>query len=128
MISSYDRPLFTTADRISSFLMASRLSNSSFRFALLPGHTFSSLRSHQPLLFQSFLPMLPYLFFLFLPSLFSFLILLFSVPYSVLMQSILYYSHPVQRLSILLSALLLQHDPAGIYYPSGVSFQSSQVP
>ena len=33
-LSSYDRPLFTTADRISSFLMASRLSNSSFRFAV----------------------------------------------------------------------------------------------
>lgn len=95
---------------------------------LLSDHTFSLLRSHQPLLFQSFLLMLPYLFFLFLPSLFSFLILIFSVPYSALMQSILYYSHPVQRLSILLSGSLLLHDPDGIYYPSGVSFQSSQVP
>ena len=26
------------------------------------------------------------------------------------------------------SALLLQHDPTGIHYPSVVSFQSSQVP
>ena len=35
MISSYDcHSFFTTADRISSFLMASRLSNSSFRFAV----------------------------------------------------------------------------------------------
>ena len=49
-LSSYDRPLFTTADRISSFLMASRLSNSSFRFAVAWSY-FSSLRSHQPLLF-----------------------------------------------------------------------------
>ena len=34
IVKEYDRPLFTTADRISSFLMASRLSNSSFRFAV----------------------------------------------------------------------------------------------
>lgn len=66
--------------------------------------------------------MLPYLFFLFLPSLFSFLILLFSVPYSALMQSILYYSHPVQRLSILLPGSLLLHDPDGIYCLTDVPF------
>lgn len=94
---------------------------------LLPGHTFSSLRSHQPLLFQSFLPMLPYLFSLFLLSLFSLLILLFSVPYSALMQNILYYSHPVQRLSILLSDSLLLHDPDGIYCLTNVPFLFFQL-
>lgn len=34
----------------------------------------------------------------------------------------------IVMLSMIAGALLLQHDPTGIHYPSVVSFQSSQVP